>query len=79
MSHVCFLPPQTKLRERNVFTHIFSTGASTFQRCHGAGKPSPLRKQASQKADTPHPRYGQPAGGTHPTGMHPCFCYLFVD
>ena len=28
---------------------------------------------------TPPPRYGQQAGGTHPTGMHTCWTWSFLE
>ena len=43
----------------------------------------PLPRQVHPLADTPTPgavhagRYGQQAGGTHPTGMHSCFYQLY--
>ena len=57
--------PQTKLREGNVFTHVrLSTG--------GGSLPS---HNAMGQAD-PYPRYGQPAGRMHCTGMHTCSFFL---
>ena len=48
----------------------------------GQADPQTLRRQTSPKADPhsegrpPATRYGEPAGGTHPTGMHTCFFHL---
>ena len=71
----CFVNyrPQTKLRERNLFTPVcdsvkFTGGVLVRGRlCSG--------ESLSRRA----PRYSGRAGGTHPTGMHSCcLCEWFV-
>ena len=63
-------------------------GADTPQEQTPPRSRPPPREQTPQGADTPPPkeqtppctvhagRYGQQAGGTHPTGMHTCLIYF---
>ena len=60
---------QTKLHEGNVFTPVYHS----VHRGEGA---TPLDAPAPLDVYHPWRKYaplGQPAGGTHPTGMHSCF------
>ena len=51
----------------------------------GEGSRHPPQDQAPPPAQTPLPcavharRYGQRAGGMHPTGMHSCYYFLYLN
>ena len=79
MCSTSFYRPQTKLREGYVFTRVCDSvnrGGSASV-CAPPKEQTPPREQ-TPRADTPSPsavyagRYGQQAGGTHPTGMQTC-------
>ena len=66
------LPAATKLGQGNVFTGICDS-------VHGGGVSASVPPRADTPQDqTPPPAYGQRAAGTHPTGMHSCFCISFT-
>ena len=79
-SFCCFYRSQTKLREGNVFTpvcHSVYMGGLPSHNAMGLAYPPPPnrtpRNQTPPRQDTDNTtRYGQQAGGTHPTGMHTC-------
>ena len=62
-----FLPPATKLGQGYIFTDVCSQGGW----CLGRYPPGPGTPPGTRY--TPRGRYGQQAGGTHPTGMHSCY------
>ena len=78
------LPPATKLGQGYVFTRVCDSvhgvGGVCLSACWDSPPPG---ADTPPRADPPrsrHPppgavhagRYGQQAGGTHPTGMHTC-------
>ena len=75
-----FLPPATKLVQGYIFTGVCDSVQGTLLQCmlgyHSPwqGRPPPSKTDSLGKADPPcavHAgRYGQQAGGMHPTGMH---------
>ena len=73
---IFLLPPATKLGQGNIFRSVCQEFCSKV----GEGV-CPIACWDTPGADTPPPgtvhavRYGQQAGGTHPTGMYTC-CML---
>ena len=80
--------PQTKLREGNVFTPVCQSFCSKGEgACVTCMPPGHTRPQPPGHASHPTPqpclpppadttRYGQWAGGTHPTGMQSCLFFV---
>ena len=71
------LPPATKLGQGNIFRSVCqefcSQGGSTQTLpLPGAGTPPPPPRSRHSPGAVHAGRYGQEAGGTHPTGMHSC-------
>ena len=89
--HPFLLPPANEVSEGYVSTGVcLSRGGVCPIACWdtlpppGADKPPPRSRHplpGSRHPPPPHPRavyagrYGQQAGGTHPTGMHTCFIH----
>ena len=74
------LPPATKLGQGNIFKSVcqeFCPGGAGCLGRHPPGSRHPPRSRPTGKQTPPGAvhaaRYGQQAGGTHPTGMHTCF------
>ena len=64
-----YLPPATELGQGNVFTGICdSVHRGVPASVHAGIPPPPEQSTRTEYAG----RYGQRAGGTHPTGMQSC-------
>ena len=81
------LPPANEVWGKVIFLHqfvILFTGGGVPGRYTPPGQVHPLRAGTPlawagtpPRAGTPPLRYGQRAGGTHPTGMQSCLCSLY--